>query len=335
MYESLHNHTTASDGTQTYGEVLATAKREGFGTIAFTDHDMLPTKTDLDFLRAYQGPVKWLLGCEISSGLPTELGGSKAGTIHVLGLFTDPTNAALQEHSRQALSARTERMERMVGNLRNLGFTISIDDCLEASGGDNVGRPHIVRALNSHLENRAVIAGIKDQMEAAAKTSPTIAMDYLYMLERHPSDHPYRLFLSDDAFIPGVYVDYLYSIDLDESVELIRQAGGKAAIAHWWTYLRKIDELAMEGLLRDKRLDFVEVCSGMVDHKVERYGKVLVEMAKRVGSIPQTIGIDGHSDSDIAHYANNRSVAVRTEGQTQAYIEAFKPNLDWTNFAPK
>ena len=225
-------------------------------------------------------------------------------------------------------------MERMVGNLCNLGFTISIDDCLAASGGENVGRPHIVRAINSHPENASVILGIKDQMEAAAKTSPDIAMDYMYMLDRHPSDYPYRLFLSDDAFIPGVYVDYLYSIDLDDSVKLIREAGGRAAIAHWWTYMRKIDADAIEGLLRDKRLDFVEICSGMVDSKVERYGRDLSQLADRLG-IVQTIGIDGHSDSDIVHYANNRQVMTRTEGQTARYIEAFKPDLTWTNFGPK
>ena len=334
MYESLHNHTTASDGTQTYAEVLAAAKRLGFGTIAFTDHDMLPSKSDLDYLKAYDGPVKWLLGCEVSSGLPKELGGIKAGSIHVLGLFTDPTNAALLEHSRRALSARTERMERMVGNLRNLGFTITVDDCLQASGGDNVGRPHIVQALNTHPENQAIILGIKDQMEAAAKTSPDIAMDYMYMLDRHPSDYPYRLFLSDDSFISGVYVDYLYSIDLDDSVKLIRDAGGRAAIAHWWTYMRKIDAPTLEGLLRDKRLDFVEVCSGMVDNRVERYGRDLSQLAERMGLV-QTIGIDGHSESDMRHYADNRQVMPRTEGQTARYIEQFKTDLSWTNLKSK
>jgi hypothetical protein len=331
MYESLHNHTTASDGTQTYAQVLATAKREGFGTIAFTDHDMLPTQADLDYLRSYDGPVKWLIGCEISSGLPKELGGSKAGTIHILGLFTDPTNEALLEHSRKALSARTERMERMVANLRGLGFTISVEDCLAFSGEDNVGRPHIVRALNSHPENAAVIDGIRAQMEVAAKTSPAIAMDYLYMMDRHPSDHPYRLFLSDDAFIPDIYVDYLYSIDLDDSVRLIREAGGRAGIAHWWDYDRKIDSAAMEGLLKDGRLDFVEIYSGMVDPKKDRYSRELEAMSKR-HDLLSVIGIDGHSDSDMVHYARDRALMTRTEGQTARYIETFKPDLSWTNF---
>ena len=331
MYESLHNHTTASDGRQTYAEVLATAKRVGFGTVAFTDHDMLPSKSDLAFLRDYDGPVKWLLGCEVSSGLPTELGGSKAGMMHVLGLFTDPENEALREHSRKAVSARPKRMELMVANLRNLGFTISVDDCMEVSGGENVGRPHIVRALNSHPENAVIIENLMKQMQDAAKTDSAIAMHYMYMMGRRPSDYPFELFLSDNSYIKGIYVDYLYAIDLDDSVRLIREAGGRAAIAHWWTYQSKIDPVAMEDLLKTGRLDFVEVCSGAITERVERYGKLVGEMAARL-KLPQTIGVDGHIESDMVSYARERDLMERSVGQTDRFIEAYKPNLNWTNF---
>ena len=110
-YESLHNHTTISDGRQTYAEVLATGEANGFGVMAFTDHDILPSPADLQKLREYQGPVKWLLGCEISSGLPKELGGGPASMFHILGLFTDPTYQPLLDHSKLALAARSERME--------------------------------------------------------------------------------------------------------------------------------------------------------------------------------------------------------------------------------
>ena len=61
MYESLHNHTVASDGSQTYLEVLQVAEELGFGTVAFTDHDTLPDDDALRQLAFYDGPVKWLL----------------------------------------------------------------------------------------------------------------------------------------------------------------------------------------------------------------------------------------------------------------------------------
>ncbi len=332
MYESLHNHTTASDGAQTYAEVLATAATAGFGVMAFTDHDMLPSHAELTALKAYTGPVKWLIGCEISSGLPRELGGGVASMFHILGLFTDPTNQALREHCRQALAARTERMERIVANLRGLGFTISVDDCLRASGGESVGRPHIVKALGAYPANAVIMADIKAQMEAAAVTNASVAMDYMRMLERDPSDYPYRLFLSDDAFIPGVYVDYLYSIDMDASVTLIREAGGMAILAHWPTIKRKVNAQMVEQFLRDGRLDGVELRSGFFDSEVESAARQLTAMAERTNAIT-TFGIDGHREEDILRFGRDALLANQTIGQTAQLIERLQPDLSWSNLS--
>jgi predicted metal-dependent phosphoesterase TrpH len=329
-YESLHNHTTASDGAQTYAEVLAAAQANGIGVVAFTDHDMLPTPADLAELKAYTGPVKWLLGCEISSGLPKELGGGPTGMFHILGLFTDPTNAALVEHCRQATAARVQRMESIVANLRRLGFTITVEDCLSASGGESVGRPHIVKALNLHAENAAIIEGLRADMEYAAKLDGQTAMAYMQMMQRDISDYPYRLFLSDDAFIPGVYVDYLYSIDMDASVKLIRDAGGAAVLAHWPTIWRKVTAHMLDGFLRDGRLDGVELRSGFYDSEVERAGRQLAEMAKKYGAIT-TIGIDGHRQVDIERFVKDRALAEATVGQTDRLVTRLKPNLSHSN----
>lgn len=330
-YESLHNHTTISDGTQSHLEVLASAKRLGFGVVAFTDHDTLPGEADLKRLREYDGPVKWLIGCEISSGLPTELGGGVTSSLHILGLFTDPHNAALLEHCRKAVAARTERMERIVANLKGLGFTISVDDCLAASGGETVGRPHIVRALGAHPENAAIIEKLRGEMEKAAVSSAQIAMDYAHMMERPASDFPYRLFLSDDAFVPGIYVDYLYSVDFDAAVKLIRDAGGLAIIAHWYTAERKINADMLESMLRDGRLDGVELMGNPLNSAARRAEPVLRAMAERTGALT-TYGIDGHREADMENVAGDVSLASKSLGQT-ARILAAKPKLElgWTN----
>ncbi len=330
MYESLHNHTVASDGTQTYLEVLEAARRNKVSVVAFTDHDTLPSAADLEILKAYEGPVKWLLGCEVSSGLPVELGGGVTSSLHILGLFTDPTNAALLAHCTKAVAARIERMERIVGNLKGLGFTISIDDCLAASGGETVGRPHIVRALNSHAENAAVIEVMKADMEKAAVDSAAVAMDYAHMMERPPSDYPYRLFLSDDAFIPGVYVDYLYSIDMDSAVKLIRGAGGVAIVAHWYTAQRKVDAEMLEGMVRDGRLDGVEILGNPMNGMARRAESTLSAIVKRTGCIA-TYGTDGHREQDMENFVNDQSVASKSIGETAKLIERVKPDLSWSN----
>jgi len=105
--------------------MLANAEKNGFGVIAFTDHDILPSKEKLAELKSYKGPVKWFIGCEITSGLPKELGGGPASMFHILGLFVDPLNKELLAHSKKALAARAERMERIVENLRGIGFKIN------------------------------------------------------------------------------------------------------------------------------------------------------------------------------------------------------------------
>lgn len=330
MYESLHNHTLASDGTQSHLEVLEAARRNKVGVVAFTDHDTLPNEADLAKLKAYEGPVKWLVGCEISSGLPVELGGGVTSSLHILGLFTDPTNKALLEHCKKAVAARTERMERIVANLQGLKFVISVEDCLAASGGETVGRPHIVRALNSHPENAAIIEQLRMDMELAAVSSMQTAMDYAHMMERPASDYPYRLFLSDDAFIPGIYVDYLYSIDLDSAVKLIRDAGGVAVIAHWYTASRKIDARMLQQMIKDGRLDGVELMGNPINSAARRAEPVLADIARATGCIT-TYGIDGHREQDIENFCNDQSVASKSRGQTAKIIGRLKPDLSWSN----
>lgn len=331
MYESLHNHTTASDGAQTYLEVLESARGAGIGVVAFTDHDTLPSEADLTKLSLYDGPTKWLIGCEISSGLPTELGGGPTSSLHILGLFTDPDNEALREHCRLAIAARNDRMEQIVANLKGLGFTISVADCLEASGGESVGRPHIVKALFSHPENDAIIDAIKDDMEKAATGDLDLAMKYMRLLERDRSDYPYRLFLSDDSFINNVYVDYLYSVDFDTAVKLIRDAGGIAIMAHWYTVSRSITLEMLEGMLKDGRLDGIEIMGKPDNGDAVSAAPQLAALAERTGCAA-IYGIDGHTSRHFQAYSSDRNIGEASAGHTKRLVERFKPDLDWTNF---
>lgn len=333
MFESLHNHTTSSDGTQSHLELLAAAERNNFGVMALTDHDMVPSAAQLAEIRAYAGPVKWFVGCEISSGLPLEAGRGGGTSMHVLGLFVDPTNRDLLNHCQKAQSARTERVERIVRNLVNLGFTISVDDVLAAAaGGDSVGRPHIVRALNSHAGNSDVIEGLRAQMQKQAIESPKIAMDYAVMLERPTSDYPYRLFLSDDAFISGVYVDYLYWVDMDAAVSMIRLAGGQAVVAHWYTASKHISIELLRQLLEDKRLDGVEIMGNPMNSQAKKAEPMLREVAKRTDCLT-TYGIDNHREEEMRNFVRNQELARQTIGQTTRIIERVRPNLTFSNLS--
>ena len=310
MYESLHNHTTASDGPVDYLELLRVAETNGYGVMAMTDHDVLPSQEDLAKLKAYDGPVKWLAGVELSSGLPHELGGGPAQLFHILGLFVDPTNEALITHCTKAVAARNDRMEKMVTNLRLIGFDITAEDCLADSGGEAVGRRNISRALERSPRYEKVMDRLRNQMAEEAKEDPQVAMAYMRMLDGPIRDHPYRLFLSDDAYLDNVYVDYSFWADMDESVKLIREAGGVAILAHWPTISDEIPLEMLEGFIREGRLDGIELRTGVVEDEKERVEQELTALAERTGCAT-TIGIDGHSLRVIEIFAT-KPLADRT-----------------------
>lgn len=51
-----------------------------------------------------------------------------------VGLFVDPCNTELRQYCANALSGRVTRLEKMVVNLKALGFEITAEECLKVSG---------------------------------------------------------------------------------------------------------------------------------------------------------------------------------------------------------
>lgn len=134
----FHLHSTASDGSQTPGEVVAAAIAAGVGAIALTDHD---TVAGIESARlAAQGtPLRIVAGVELSAYQGTD-------EVHLIGLhFTDVEQmgaglVAFQE-------ARRERGIQMVERLSAIGVKITFDDVLQIAAGGAIGRPHVAKAL--------------------------------------------------------------------------------------------------------------------------------------------------------------------------------------------
>lgn len=146
-YQTLHSHTTNSDGELDLTSLIRVCSENNIGTVAITDHDSVLNEEQISYLHKKESEVNWISGIEISSGFPSEMGGGVASEFHILGLFVDPFNKNLVKHCKLAQEARVERMQKMVKNLTGLGFKITEEDCLAASGGETVGRPHIVKAI--------------------------------------------------------------------------------------------------------------------------------------------------------------------------------------------
>lgn len=135
----LHTHTDRSDGTFTPAELVRLAAERRLDVVAVTDHD---TTDGLD--EAAETGAR--TGVEVVPGI--ELSAEHEGTsVHVLGYWIDPGNAALQAELRRLRDHRFRRGELMVERLRALGLPIRFERVREIARGDNVVRPHIAQAM--------------------------------------------------------------------------------------------------------------------------------------------------------------------------------------------
>lgn len=331
MYQTLHCHTTASDGLLTHPQVLEVCSDNNIGVVAFTDHDSLPNAKVVKYLKNSKLPVKWVTGIEISSGKPKDF--EVNFSPHIVGLFVNPFDKNLMNHSRLAKEARIERMMRMVKSLRKLGFNITEKMCLEASGGETVGRPHIVKAIRSKKENNEVIEKLKKKMSNDSEKDEKLKEKYEHMIKTGKDAYPYTLFLSDDSYIKGVYVDYLYRIDLDGCVKLIRDAGGVSIFAHWFTEMDKCDEKKIEKLLKEDRLDGIETVYGLdaiTKDDFIKQRKILKKLVDKYKKF-EGGGIDAHTRQHLIDFSKDEWYAGMTVGMAENIIKSGKVDVSWSS----
>lgn len=136
----LHSHTLHSDGDRSPEHLLAEAAAAGIQVLSVTDHDTVSGIEECRTAAARRG-VRLVPGIELSC----ELHGRE---VHVLGHFIDPTSPALGKLAQAMLAERRERMERMVALAEKLGLSgVCLEKVVAASGGENLGRPHLARVL--------------------------------------------------------------------------------------------------------------------------------------------------------------------------------------------
>jgi hypothetical protein len=135
----LHLHSTVSDGRLPPAELVHLAHTHGVTTMALSDHDATDGVDQAQQVGASLG-MRVIPAIELSTDLP-------GASIHVLGLFLDHKDAALQETLRGFREARLERASQMVEALNRLGAPISLERVFEIAGEGSVGRPHVAQAL--------------------------------------------------------------------------------------------------------------------------------------------------------------------------------------------
>lgn len=197
MSIDLHVHTNASDGTLTPEEVVDAAVAAGLTALGIADHDTtagLPPAA-----AAAEGRIVFVTGVEIS----TQAGNAE---MHILGYLIDQDYQPLLDELQHVREERLARIHRTVARLRELAVNITFEDIVAAcqnvslkhcEDGAALGRPHVAAAL----------------VRVGAVTSPAEAFSR-YLRRGRPA-----------------YVDR-YRAQPDRAIQLIREAGGLAVLAH-------------------------------------------------------------------------------------------------------
>ncbi|HJQ00906.1 MAG TPA: PHP domain-containing protein [Jatrophihabitans sp.] len=210
----LHCHSTASDGSDRPAELVANAVAAGLRTMAITDHDTTGG-WDEACAAVAELDVEFTLirGAEFSCAY-TAADGQRI-SLHLLGYLFDPGYHGLRAERARLRESRLGRGEAIVDALVAAGYPISWQQVTEIAGTGAVGRPHIGQAL----QQAGVVASVD---EAFA--------------ELLSSSSPYYVPKADSAVLTVI--------------ELIRQAGGVAVIAHPWARRRGqvLDEQALAEL---------------------------------------------------------------------------------------
>jgi predicted metal-dependent phosphoesterase TrpH len=145
----LHIHSTASDGTESPAQVVASASRAGLDTMALTDHDTAHGWDEAADAAQRHG-LALVRGIEISC--------SRYGrSVHLLGYLVDPAHPGLAGEIGHAREARVSRLRRMVERMAADGIPVTYAEVVaQVPPGATEGRPHIADALvaNGAVPNR-------------------------------------------------------------------------------------------------------------------------------------------------------------------------------------
>jgi len=188
----LHIHSTASDGTWSPVQILEQAEQAGLGAIAITDHDTLEGARRAQH-RSERIP--FLAGIEISAAYPAYMPGN--GSLHILGYGIRVDDATLNQNLAQLQASRRDRNPQIIKQLNRIGIGVTMADARAASGNDQIGRPHIARAL----VNGGWVNSIDEAFDRYLATGKT------------------------------AYVDKA-RISTVDTISMIRAAGGVAVMAH-------------------------------------------------------------------------------------------------------
>jgi predicted metal-dependent phosphoesterase TrpH len=174
--------------------------------------------------------------------------------VHILGHFIRAADAELLRLAERFRSERYQRMKQMVEKMNQLGIPITMARVMALAGEANLGRPHLARAL---IEER-ICATVKEAFDR-------------FLAHGKP------------AFVERTRVA------AEEAIQMIRNAGGAATVAH--PGVSRVTDIELKAL-ESAGLAGLEVFHS--DHKPPIQQKYLA-IARDLDLVP-TAGSDFHGE---------------------------------------
>ena len=213
----LHVHSTASDGTLSPARLVRLAAESGLSAFALTDHDTVAGVQEA-LCAARDTELTVIPGIELSCPYQDR-------ELHILGLFLDWQDPALNGALAALCQARRARNERILSLFQQDGFPLTWEDVAGTEHGFVITRAHFARAL--------------------LKRGCVSSMNEAFVRYLDPGK---KYFLPKEA------------LDPEQAIRLIRSAGGFPALAHplqyrlGWTGLN-----ALLSYLKERGLAGLEV----------------------------------------------------------------------------
>ena len=264
----LHMHTTISDGSMTPFEIIDEAIKNNLTTISITDHDTIDAYTDELINYANNKNIELIKGIEISTKT------NKVG-IHILGYNIDISNLVLKEELYKIRNSRHIYLHDVTKKLEELGYKVNIEKLDKI---DSVTKAHISNDIINNFENRDLLLKTFNHIPNKGEFIETI------MNENCP------------AYVKKI------SISPKKAVELIKQAGGIAVLAHPVAYSHE------DNLSDDEILDIIKTSNikGIEANYlyVDKYNNKYDECKKwnkfaRDNNLFVTIGSDFHNKDGL------------------------------------
>ena len=191
LVADLQLHSSASDGSDPPAQVVQRARALKFAAIALTDHDTMAGVPEA-LAAAESLGIECIQGVELSTLDETER------QVDILGYGIDHLDEDFAAELTRIRSGRLGRAHAMVQKLNEMGHRVSWERVQALAGSENVGRPHVAKAM--------VEAGIVPNVNAAF--TPELIGD------------------GGRAYVQRV------KISPEQAIERIHRAGGVACAAH-------------------------------------------------------------------------------------------------------